>query len=80
MLGLDQIGWWSQMRVTQFQGHLSDSRRVTHNILGQECGSEPWVDLHEYIDSYRGTCTLVVGRYYHLKEEIFQHYLYHYKL
>ena len=80
MLDLGQIGWWSQMRVTQYQGHLSESRRVTHNTLGQECGSGPWVDLHKDTDSYRGTCALVERRYYHLKEENFQHYLYHYKL
>lgn len=80
MLGLGQIGWWSRLRVTQFQGHLSESRRVTHNTLAPQCGSVPWVDLHGYTYSYRGTCTLVEGRYYHLKEEIFQHFLYHYKL
>lgn len=39
MLGLGQMGWQSWMTVTQFQGHMSESRRVTHNTLGQECGS-----------------------------------------
>lgn len=59
MLGLGQIGWWSQMRVTQCQGHLSESGRVTYNTFGQECASVPWVDLHEYTYFYRGTCALV---------------------
>lgn len=28
-------------RVPQFQGHLSESRKVTHNTLGEVCGSWP---------------------------------------
>lgn len=41
MLGLGQVGWWSQRRVTQFQGHLLELRKVTRNTLG----SVAWVDL-----------------------------------
>ena len=51
MLGLGQVGWWSQMSVTQFQGHLPESRKVTNNILGKVCVSQ-WpglISMNAYI-------------------------------
>lgn len=69
MLDLGQSSWWSQMRVTQFQGHPFESRKVTHNALGRVCGSVAWVDVHKHIYSYRGTNALVERRY--LLQELF---------
>ena len=60
----------AQMSSTQFQGHLLESRKLTNNSVGKVCGSGAWVDLHECIYTYRGTCALV-ERYFLLKELFF---------
>ena len=47
------------MSSTQFQGHLLESRKLMNNPVGEVCGSGAWVNLHECIYTYRGTCALV---------------------
>lgn len=52
------------MRVTQFQGHLPESRKVTSNTVGKGCGSVAWADLQECVYSYRGTWASVAKRFF----------------
>lgn len=80
----DQYWVWAKSAggarwATQFQGQLSETRKVLHNTLGKVCGSGAWVDLHEHTYSYRGAYALAEGKYL-LKEFFVQNRLCRYEL